>query len=264
MMSRRKIFVGNWKMNKTPQEAQAFCEAFAPAIGGVSNADIGLAASNLLLPSLTTRFRGIQWFAQNCHWAASGAFTGEVSTSMLKSVDVSGSLVAHSERRQMCGETNLSAGQRVAALLGAGMQAILCVGETLTARDSGRWTEVLKTQLAEAFEATGIKHWTAALGSDPERPLLTLAYEPVWAIGTGRAATSAQAQEAHAFIRGWLKENLGTEVSQRLRIQYGGSVTLQNVDELMSMPDIDGALVGGASLKAEDFAQLVTRGAKSV
>lgn len=263
MSSRRKIFVGNWKMNKTPQEAQAFCEAFVPAVASASDRDIGIAASSLLLPAITTRFRGVQWFAQNCHWAAAGAFTGEVSTAMLKAADVGGSLVAHSERRQMCGETNLTAGKRVAALLGAGMQAILCVGETLEERDSGRWTDVLKTQLAEAFDATEIKHWTAALGADPQRPLLTLAYEPVWAIGTGRAATSAQAQEAHAYIRSWLRERLGEELAQRLRIQYGGSVTLANVDELMSMPDIDGALVGGASLKADDFAQLVLRGSKS-
>jgi triosephosphate isomerase len=262
MTSRRKIFVGNWKMNKTPQEAQAFCEAFAPAVSSLNNVDVGLAASALLLPGLTTRFRGLQWFAQNCHWAASGAFTGEVSTTMLKATDIVGSLVAHSERRQMCGETNSTAGQRVAALLGAGLQAILCVGETLAERDAGRWQEVLTTQLSEGFASTGIKHWSAALGSDPARPMLTLAYEPVWAIGTGRAATAAQAQEAHAFIRGWLKESLGADIASRMRIQYGGSVTLQNVDELMGMPDIDGALVGGASLKAEDFAQLVVRGAQ--
>lgn len=259
MTSRRKIFVGNWKMNKTPQEATAFCDVFAPLVRSLNSADVGLAASALLLPGLATRFRGLQWFAQNCHWASSGAYTGEVSTSMLKAVDVCGSLVAHSERRQMCGETNSSAGQRVAALLGAGLQAILCVGETLAERDSGRWQDVLKTQLSEAFAATGIQHWSAALGPDPARPLLTLAYEPVWAIGTGRAATAAQAQEAHAFIRAWLTESLGADIAARMRIQYGGSVTLQNVDELMSMPDIDGALVGGASLKAEDFAQLVAR-----
>lgn len=262
MTSRRKIFVGNWKMNKTPQEAQAFCEVFASAVSRTTDRDVGLAVSHLLLPALTSRFRGVQWFAQNCHWAPAGAFTGEVSTAMLKAADVVGSLVAHSERRQMCGETNVTAGKRVAALLGAGLQAILCVGETLAERDSGRWTDVLRTQLAEAFDATEIKHWTSVLGSDPQRPLLTLAYEPVWAIGTGRAATSAQAQEAHAFIRGWLKERFGDELSQRLRIQYGGSVTLANVDELMSMPDIDGALVGGASLKAEEFAQLVLRSAQ--
>jgi len=172
-------------------------------------------------------------------------------------------LVAHSERRQMCGETNTTAGQRVAALLGAGLQAILCIGETLAERDSGRWREVLQEQLEQGLAATGIKNWSAALGSDPERPLLTFAYEPVWAIGTGRAATSGQAQEAHAFIRGWLINYFGNDIAQRLRIQYGGSVTLQNVDELMSMPDIDGALVGGASLKPDDFAQLVLRGVRN-
>jgi triosephosphate isomerase len=261
MTSRRKIFIGNWKMNKLPQESTAFCEAFIPAVKQVTQADVGIAAAGVLLPALATRFRGVQWYAQNCHWSANGAFTGETSASMLKSVDVCGSLVAHSERRQMCGETNQTAGQRVAALLNSGMQAVLCIGETLAERDSGRWTDVLQQQLDEGFTATGIKNWTAALGNDPERPLLTLAYEPVWAIGTGRAATAAQAQEAHAFIRGWLTRTFGTEIAQRLRIQYGGSVTLQNVDELMGMPDIDGALVGGASLKAEDFAQLVLRGA---
>ena len=263
MKTRRKIFIGNWKMNKLPQEANAFCEAFIPAVQAVKNADVGIAASAVLLPPIATRFRSLQWYAQNCHWAASGAFTGELSTAMLQSVDVGGSLVAHSERRQMCGETNTTAGQRVAALLGAGMQAVLCIGETLTERDSGNWTQVIEKQLTEGFSATGIKNWSAALGADPDRPLLTLAYEPVWAIGTGRAATAAQAQEAHAFIRAWLTRNFGPDVAGRLRIQYGGSVTLQNVDELMSMPDIDGALVGGASLKADDFAQLVIRGAKA-
>lgn len=260
MTRRRKIFIGNWKMNKLPQEATAFCESFISAVKQVTQADVGIAASAVLLPALTTRFRSVNWYGQNCHWAANGAFTGEVSTGMLKSIDVCGSLVAHSERRQMCGETNQTAGQRVGALLGAGMQSVLCIGETLAERDGGRWTQVLEQQLSEGFAATGIKNWSAALGSDPERPLLTLAYEPVWAIGTGRAATSAQAQEAHAFIRAWLTRNFGPDLAQRLRIQYGGSVTLQNVDELMSMPDIDGALVGGASLKAEDFAQLVVRG----
>lgn len=263
MKTRRKIFIGNWKMNKLPQEATAFCEAFIPAVQAVKNADVGIAAAAVLLPPLATRFRSLQWYAQNCHWSASGAFTGELSTAMLQSVDVGGSLVAHSERRQMCGETNTTAGQRVAALLGAGMQAVLCIGETLAERDSGNWTQVLEKQLSEGFSATGIKNWSAALGSDPDRPLLTLAYEPVWAIGTGRAATAAQAQEAHAFIRAWLTGNFGPDLAARLRIQYGGSVTLQNVDELMSMPDIDGALVGGASLKADDFAQLVIRGAKA-
>lgn len=263
MKKRRKIFVGNWKMNKTPQEAQAFCEAFAPAVSSVSTADVGLAASALLLPTLAARFRSVLWFAQNCHWAPSGAFTGEVSVEMLKSVNLTGSLVAHSERRQMCGETDVTAGRRTAALLNAGLQAILCIGETLEERDSGLWHDVLKRQLSAAFDATGIKNWTAALGSDPARPLLTLAYEPVWAIGTGRAATAAQAQEAHAFIRKWLNENLGSDIGERLRLQYGGSVTLQNVEELMAMPDIDGALVGGASLKADDFAQLVVRGTKA-
>lgn len=261
MKTRRKIFIGNWKMNKLPQEATAFCESFIPAVQKLTNADVGIAAPALLLPSLATRYRSIQWYAQNCHWAASGAFTGEVSTAMLQSADVCGSLVAHSERRQMCGETNQTAGQRVAALLGAGMQAVMCIGETLTERDSGQWAQVLEKQLSEGFSATGIKNWSAALGNDPDRPLLTLAYEPVWAIGTGRAATAAQAQEAHALIRSWLTRNFGPEIAQRLRLQYGGSVTLHNVDELMAMPDIDGALVGGASLKADDFAQLVIRGA---
>lgn len=262
MSTRRKIFIGNWKMNKLPQEATAFCEAFAPAVAQVTQADVGIAAAGVLLPGLATRFRSLQWFAQNCHWSTSGAFTGEVSAAMLKSVDVGGSLIAHSERRQMCGESNKTAGQRVAALLNVGMQAVLCIGETLAERDSGRWTDVLETQLAEGFAATEIKNWSAALGNDPQRPLLTLAYEPVWAIGTGRAATAAQAQEVHAFIRSWLTRNFGPDIAQRLRIQYGGSVTLQNVEELMKMPDIDGALVGGASLKPDDFAQLVIRGSR--
>lgn len=260
MTQRRKFFVGNWKMNKTPQEALSFCEEFVAALGDHEQSDVGLAANQILLPSLAGRFRGVQWFAQASHWAESGAFTGETSVTMLRSVGVCGSLVAHSERRQMFGETNITAGMRVAALLNAGMQAILCIGESLEQRDSGAWTDVLKSQLAEAFEATEIKNWSASLGSDPLRPHLTLAYEPVWAIGTGRAASAQQAQEAHALIRAWLSEKLGTDLAQRMRIQYGGSVNLKNVRELMLMPDIDGALVGGASLNAKDFAELVRIG----
>lgn len=260
MTTRRKFFVGNWKMNKTPQEASAFCEDFVAALGTNANCDVGLAANQILLPPLVSRFRGIQWFAQSSHWAESGAFTGETSVGMLRAIGVSGSLVAHSERRQMFGETNATAGMRVAALLNAGQQAILCVGESLEQRDSGEWNEVLKSQLAEAFDATGIKNWGASLGADPARPNLTIAYEPVWAIGTGRAASAQQAQEAHALIRGWLSDKLGADLGQRLRIQYGGSVNLKNVRELMEMPDIDGALVGGASLVAKDFAELVRLG----
>jgi triosephosphate isomerase len=267
--TRRKIFIGNWKMNKLPQDAVAFCETFVPAVRAVTEsgtADIGLAAASLLLPAVSKQFSSIRWYAQNCHWAESGAYTGEVSTAMLKSVEVCGSLVAHSERRQMCGETNQTAGQRAAALLAAGLQAVLCVGETLAERDSGRWEAVLESQLSEAFSAMGMSSSQTfsqlLMGPDWGRPLLTIAYEPVWAIGTGRAATPAQAQEAHAFIRGWLSRTLGTEVGSHLRLQYGGSVTLQNVEELMSLPDIDGALVGGASLKAADFAELCVRGSR--
>lgn len=263
MSLRRKIFIGNWKMNKVPQEASAFCEVFIPAVqAAAQRADVGIAAAGVLLPTLAERYSSLQWYAQNCHWASSGAFTGEVSTGMLASIKVGGSLVAHSERRQMCGETNITAGQRVGALLSARMQAVLCCGETLTERDSGTWKQILEKQLSEGFAASGITQWVDALGPDRERPLLTIAYEPVWAIGTGRAATAAQAQEAHAHIRSWLAQYLGQDIAQRLRIQYGGSVTLLNVDELMDMPDIDGALVGGASLKPEDFAQLVLRGSQ--
>lgn len=263
MSVRRKFFVGNWKMNKTPQEATRFCEEFTASLGSHESSDVGLAANPILLSQLTGRFRSVAWFAQSSHWAESGAFTGETSVGMLKAVAVNGSLVAHSERRQMFGETDTTAGLRVAALLNAGMQAILCIGESLEQRDSGAWPEVLRGQLEAAFEATGIRNWSASLGSDPQRPNFTLAYEPVWAIGTGRAATAEQAQEAHALIRGWLTAKLGNELAQRIRIQYGGSVNLKNVEQLMGMPDIDGALVGGASLNAKDFAELILKGSRA-
>jgi triosephosphate isomerase len=156
----------------------------------------------------------------------------------------------------MFGETNASSGARVGALIRAGMKAVLCIGETLEQREKGKLREVLTTQLEEAFIASEIRSVSEFLGSDPKNPLLSIAYEPVWAIGTGKAATSVEAQEAHAIIREFLSSYFDKETSSKLQILYGGSVKLNNVHEYMSCPDIDGALVGGASLNPKDFYDL--------
>jgi triosephosphate isomerase len=193
----------------------------------------------------------IQLFAQNCHEAASGAFTGEVSAPMLKEVGCDGVILGHSERRQFFGETDEGVAKKVRAALGAGLHAIVCVGETLSEREANRTWEVVSRQVRGALGGLDAAAWKS----------VTLAYEPVWAIGTGRTATTAQAQEVHALIRGLVRELASAQVAEAVRIQYGGSVKPENAAELMAQPDVDGALVGGASLKVDDFARIVA-GAK--
>ena len=264
-ISRKKLVVGNWKMHKSLFQGREDFAAFEGMVKERAKVDtgfphVGLAVPALMLPSISQTARFAKLYAQNVHWAASGAFTGETPVSHLAELGAQGSVVAHSERRQMNGETNSTAGLRMNALLGAGLECILCVGETLEQREAGELKKVLREQIFSALVPLAANAprllSPLALGSDAGRPLLSIAYEPVWAIGTGKAATPVEAQEAHLYIRGLLNEILGQENANLLRLLYGGSVNLKNAREFFACPDVDGALVGGASLNPVDFFQL--------
>jgi triosephosphate isomerase (TIM) len=263
MIRRRKLVVGNWKMNKSLREGReaflAFQEIALPLAGKV---DVGLAAPALMLPELASRRKNARLYAQNVHWAKNGAFTGETPATHLAQLALSGSLVSHSERRQMNAETDVTAGKRVEALLHSGLEAIFCIGETLAEREAGQLRSVLTRQIEVAFAAGNLLRGDVAVGSDPASPLMAIAYEPVWAIGTGKAATPVEAQEAHGFIRQELTRIWGESAASRLRILYGGSVTPANAPTFFACPDVDGALVGGASLDPQGFATLCGFAAK--
>ncbi len=249
-MSARTPFVcGNWKMNGTVSEAEALATGVRRLTGSVRGVEVGVAPPTVALTAVAKRLEGstVRLAAQAVHPAASGAYTGEVSTAMLASVSCTHALVGHSERRQYNGIDDAAAADRVAALLGGGVSPLLCVGERLDEREAGAALEVVGRQVRAGLAPVG--------PDDVDR--VVLAYEPVWAIGTGKTATPAQAQEVHAFIRGLLKEVLGVEAAAGMRILYGGSVKPANAAELMGQPDIDGALVGGASLNDESFAAIV-------
>jgi triosephosphate isomerase len=223
-----KLIAGNWKMFKGPEATRAFCEAFEAPEG----VEAVLCPPFTSLPAAVGRGHTI--FAQNVHWADDGAFTGEVSAPMLLELGVKGAVVGHSERRQYFGETDETAARRTAAGLGHGLRVIACVGESLEERQSGQMELVLRLQVEAIADAAG----------PHER--LVLAYEPVWAIGTGQTATPEQAREAHGFIKGLLE----------VPVLYGGSVKPDNAEELLSQEGVDGALVGGASLEVESFTEL--------
>jgi triosephosphate isomerase len=248
-MARRKFVCGNWKMHKTVAESLQLVAELRDALG-----DAGTRVEVAVAPPFTSlhavhaalKGSGIELAAQDVHPEAKGAFTGEVSAPMLAEVGVKHGIVGHSERRQLFGETDEIVRRKAGALLAAGIRPIVCVGETLAERDGGGTLAVVERQVRRGLE--GLNH--QQLGS------ITIAYEPVWAIGTGRTATSAQAQEVHAAIRALLRE-MGAPVADAIRIQYGGSVKPENAAELMAQPDVDGALVGGASLEAKSFAAIV-------
>ncbi len=251
-MARRKFVCGNWKMFKTTAEARALVkELRALAEPVAEQVDVAVAPPYTALAAAGEALAGsrMQLAAQDVHWEAQGAFTGEVSVPMLKDLGVRHVIVGHSERRQYFGETDEAVRKKAKAVLGAGLLPIVCVGETLAEREAARTLEVVGRQVRGAL---------AGLSAE-EIGRLTLAYEPVWAIGTGKTATTAQAQEVHAAVRTILRE-LAAPAAELVRIQYGGSVKPDNAAELMAQPDVDGALVGGASLKAGDFNQIV-RGA---
>jgi len=249
-MTRTQFIAGNWKMHKTIAEAEAFVGALLPEIGPAlaQGVDIAVCPPYLALAAVveSARGSGVEVYAQNMHEAGHGAFTGEVSASMLAEIDVDGTILGHSERRQLFGETDRALQAKVPAALAAGLKVILCVGETEDEREAGETERKLRHQVQEGLDKV-----------PPERlSELVIAYEPVWAIGTGLVATPEQAQEAIAFVRALVADRSRAQ-AERTRILYGGSVNDGNAAELLALPDVDGALVGGASLEAGSFARIV-------
>jgi triosephosphate isomerase len=248
-MGRMPFIAGNWKMNKTVNEAVDLVTNLKALLSNVKGVEVAVAPPYPALYAVGRALQGsfIHLAAQNLFWEERGAFTGEVSAPMLKDVGCEYVIVGHSERRQYFGETDETANRRLKAALAHGLKPIFCVGETLKDREEGKTFSVIETQLLG-----GLKDLTEDALSQ-----CVIAYEPVWAIGTGKTATPEQAQEVHRFIREKLTKLYSKAAAEALRIQYGGSVTPENVKGLMEQEDIDGALVGGASLKAEAFADIV-------
>lgn len=246
---RKPIIAGNWKMNKTASEARDLATAIIPLVKDVKNRDVILAPpfTSLQAVAETIKKTGIALAGQNLYWEDKGAYTGEISAEMLLELGCKYVIIGHSERRQYFGETDETVNKRLRQALNKGLLPIVCAGETLGERESGKANEVIEGQLTGALKDV----------ATDEMERVVVAYEPVWAIGTGKTASPEQAQEIHQFIRANIKALYDDATAAALRIQYGGSVTPDNVSTLMAMPDIDGALVGGASLKPESFAALV-------
>jgi triosephosphate isomerase len=248
-VSRRPFIAGNWKMYKGPAEADALAELLKRALAGQAAVDVAVAPPFLSIPAVVARLHhsGVHVAAQNLHPEPAGAFTGEISAEMLRQAGVAYALAGHSERRALFGETDAFVEKKVHACFRAGLLPILCVGESLDEREAGQAEAVVRRQLAGAL---------GKLSAD-QLPSVTIAYEPVWAIGTGRVASPAQAQEMHATIREWLTERYPPFVPRSVRILYGGSVKGSNAAGLLAQPDIDGALVGGASLVGDEFLAII-------
>jgi triosephosphate isomerase len=248
-MTRLPVIVGNWKMHKTVGEARSLARAVRTGAVGVAHCQVVLAPPFTALAAVGEELRNSELVlaAQNVHWEAKGAFTGEISIPMLEDLSCGMVIIGHSERRQYSGETDQSVNRRVQALMKSSLRAILCIGETLAQRESGNHHEIVSQQLTGGLDGL----------TPPDVLRIILAYEPVWAVGTGRAATPETAQEMHSAIRGWVSGKFGEDVARRLRVLYGGSVRPDNIRELMSQPDIDGVLVGGACLEADSFLRII-------
>ena len=242
---RTPFMAGNWKMNLTSSESHDLARSLVDSCGQLQGIDMALAPPATFLNVVLQVVKGsrIEVAAQNCHWKASGAYTGEISPEMIKEIGCKYVIIGHSERRQFFGETDEMVNKRLHAAHRAALHPIVCIGESLEQREAGQTMAVVAAQLKG-----GLKDLP-----DEKMRNSTIAYEPVWAIGTGKTATPDQAQEVHAYLRGLLKELYGSGVADVVRLQYGGSVKPSNVKELMAMEDIDGALVGGASLKPDSF-----------
>jgi len=242
------LIAGNWKMHKTVQEAEDFIQALLPRVSSVQRAEVAICPPFTALQAMVDSARGsrVAVYAQTMHQADEGAFTGEVSPAMLSDVGVQGVILGHSERRRLFGETDKALAQKVPAALAAGLLPVLCVGETEEEREQGDTQRKLRQQVQEAV----------AKVSPDQLGEIVIAYEPIWAIGTGHVATAEQAQEAIAFVRALVGDR-SAQAARQTRIVYGGSVKPENAVELMALPDIDGALVGGASLDAESLAAIV-------
>ncbi len=250
---RTPVIAGNWKMNKTPAETFAFINEVKPLVADADCKVVFCVPFVDLAPAIeAAKGSNIAIGAQNCHFEKSGAFTGEISAEMLKSMDVEYVIIGHSERRQYFAETNETVNKRTRAALAEGLKVILCVGETLAEREAGITSEIVSMQLKVALN--GI--------SADELENIIIAYEPVWAIGTGKTATSDQAEEVCAILRNLVKELYSENEAEKIVIQYGGSMNAGNADELLSKPDVDGGLIGGASLKSNDFSIIVKAASK--
>lgn len=249
MSNRTPLIAGNWKMHGTLSEALQLADALEDELSGITDREIMIAPPFPVLHAVAERLdeTSIRIGAQNMHWEAKGAFTGEVSAPMLLEVGCTHVILGHSERRQYFGETDEQVAKKVRSALQHGLLPILCVGETLQERERNETFEVVKRQVHAALSGLG----------EAELRKVVIAYEPVWAIGTGKVATPQQAQEVHAFVRGLLEALAGKSVAEGIRILYGGSVKPDNIDALMNESDVDGALVGGASLQAKDFTRIV-------
>jgi triosephosphate isomerase len=247
-VSRTPFIAGNWKMNMTIAEAESFIQALLPKVGAIDDVEVVVCPPFTALQAMVDSTRGssVQVFAQTMHDADCGAFTGEVSAPMLTEIDVQGVILGHSERREYYNETDRALQQKVPRALEVGLTPILCVGETEEERERGDTERKLRHQVQEALEKV----------ATDRLPEVVIAYEPIWAIGTGLTATPEQAQEAIAFVRA-LVEDRDKAVGQDVRILYGGSLKPDNAAELLALPDVDGALVGGASLEADSFAAIV-------
>lgn len=250
---RKAVIAGNWKMNKTPAEAAELINQMKPLVKG-ADCDVVLCVPFVDIPAAVEAAKGsnIKIGAENVHFKASGAYTGEISADMLKEIGVEYVVIGHSERRQYFGETDQTVNLRTLAALNAGFTAIVCIGETLEQRELGYTETLLKFQTK------------MALTNVPAQLLknVIIAYEPVWAIGTGVTATAEQADEGNGFVRAALAEIYGKDVAETVTVQYGGSMNAKNADELLSKVNVDGGLIGGASLKAEDFSIIVKAASK--
>ncbi|RKU27414.1 triose-phosphate isomerase [Candidatus Poribacteria bacterium] len=246
---RTPIIAGNWKLNKTVSEAVSLTIDLIKLVDKISDVEIVIAPVFTALSDVHDAINGsnIQLAAQDVYWEDSGAFTGEVSAPMLKDVGCDYVIIGHSERRQYFAETNESVNQKVKAALSHDLKPIICVGELLEEREAGKTESVIEDHVKGAIVDLSVSEMESCV----------IAYEPVWAIGTGKTATPDQAQEVHNFIRNILEDCYSDKLASQIRIQYGGSVKPENAEELMSQPDVDGALVGGASLDAESFAEIV-------
>jgi triosephosphate isomerase (TIM) len=252
-MSRTPFIAGNWKMHKTVAEAEAYIQALLPKVGAIGDVEVVICPPYTALQAMVDSARGssVQVYAQNMHEADEGAFTGDVSAPMLTEIDVQGVILGHSERRQYYNETDKALQLKVPKALDSGLLPILCVGETEEERERGDTERKLRHQVQEGLEKVD----TARLAD------VVVAYEPIWAIGTGLVATPAQAQEAVAFVRA-LVEDRDKAAGEAVRILYGGSLKPDNAAELLALPDVDGALVGGASLEAASFAKIIEAAAR--
>ncbi|UCE72376.1 MAG: triose-phosphate isomerase [Nitrospiraceae bacterium] len=242
---RKPFIAANWKMQKTNSETEEFLNAFLPLVRGIDDVDILIAPpfTSLETASRLMKSSNVLLGAQNVYFEESGAYTGEIAPSMLIAAGCSHVIIGHSERRQYFAETDQVVNRKIKLALRTGLKVILCIGESLEEREANRTFDVLNTQLTGSL-------------ADVQLNDITIAYEPIWAIGTGKTASNEQANDAHAYIRDWLGKN--KEGADSVRIQYGGSVKPDNVKGLMAEPEVDGALVGGASLKPDSFSQIVT------